>query len=304
MTQKDIGIRGWAVENRVYAEDPFKNFGMPSIGRLFKYEEPKGQGVRCDSGIEEGSEISMFYDPMICKLTNYAPTRQEAIESAVIALDNYVIRGVTHNIPLLRDVLRDKRFLQGDFTTNYLPETYPEGFKGKQLNEKEVYDLAIIAAVFSTKFSIRDQIMLNESSIKNDPTSVKGWSFVVSLAGKDVPVYVDFGKGGFLATVAGSEPVKVEDNFNLADSVVQATLNDESTAVQLISRQANGQLRIRYHGTAMDIPVFPGHVAELKVHMKEKPKLDTSKLIMSPMPGVVRAVSVELGQIVGEGLGE
>ena len=126
---------GWAFENRVYAEDPFKNFGMPSIGRLFKYEEPKDiQGVRCDSGIEEGSEISMYYDPMICKLTTYADTRQEAIDISVKALDRYVIRGVTHNIPLLRDILNEDKFQRGDFTTNYLPETYPDGFQGKKNN--------------------------------------------------------------------------------------------------------------------------------------------------------------------------
>merc|ERR1719403_710396 len=111
LTQNDIGIRGWALENRVYAEDPTKNFGMPSIGRLFKYEEPKNiDGVRCDSGIEEGSEISMFYDPMICKLTAYGGSREEAIATSINALDHYVIRGVTHNIPLLRDVLTEPTF--------------------------------------------------------------------------------------------------------------------------------------------------------------------------------------------------
>merc|ERR1719433_2043985 len=111
LQQSDIGIRGWAVENRVYAEDPTKNFGMPSIGRLFKYEEPKDiAGVRCDSGIEEGSEISMFYDPMICKLTSYGGSREEAIATSINALDHYVIRGVTHNIPLLRDVLTEPTF--------------------------------------------------------------------------------------------------------------------------------------------------------------------------------------------------
>ena len=93
LKQSDIGIRGWAIENRVYAEDPFKNFGMPSIGRLYKYQEPRGfDGVRCDSGIEEGSEISMYYDAMICKLTAYGADRQEAIRRSVGALDHYVIR--------------------------------------------------------------------------------------------------------------------------------------------------------------------------------------------------------------------
>ena len=165
MTQEDIGIRGWAFENRVYAEDPTKNFGMPSIGRLFKYEEPKGiPGVRCDSGIEEGSEISMFYDPMICKLTAYGGSRDEAIATSINALDNYVIRGVTHNIPLLRDVLTEPVFNSGTFTTNYLLETYPEGFQGVQLSRADTVNLSSIAAVIYFKEADRARVRLNDAT--------------------------------------------------------------------------------------------------------------------------------------------
>ena len=165
LKQEDIGIRGWAVENRVYAEDPTKNFGMPSIGRLFKYEEPKGiPGVRCDSGIEEGSEISMFYDPMICKLTAYGGSREEAIATSINALDHYVIRGVTHNIPLLRDVLTEPVFNSGTFTTNYLLETYPEGFQGVQLTRADTVNLSSIAAVIYFKEADRARLRLNGAS--------------------------------------------------------------------------------------------------------------------------------------------
>uniref|UniRef100_A0A915A7R3 Propionyl-CoA carboxylase alpha chain, mitochondrial n=1 Tax=Parascaris univalens TaxID=6257 RepID=A0A915A7R3_PARUN len=130
--QSDIGIRGWAFECRVYAEDPYKGFGLPSVGRLTKYEEPlKVDGVRCDSGIREGSEISIYYDPLICKLVTHGKDRQMALDRMRDALDNYVIRGPTHNIPLLRDIIEEKRFRKGDITTKYLPETYPEGFMGE-----------------------------------------------------------------------------------------------------------------------------------------------------------------------------
>ena len=166
LTQEDIGIRGWAFENRVYAEDPTKNFGMPSIGRLHRYEEPVGQGVRCDSGIEEGSEISMFYDPMICKLTCYGDSRDQAISTSIDALDHYVIRGVTHNIPLLRDVLTEDVFKSGVFTTNYLPETYPDGFQGLQLTSGDVTELASIAAVVHCKEQERAGVRLNEKKVK------------------------------------------------------------------------------------------------------------------------------------------
>ena len=166
LTQEDIGIRGWAFENRVYAEDPTKNFGMPSIGRLHRYQEPIGQGVRCDSGIEEGSEISMFYDPMICKLTCYGDSRDQAISTSIDALDHYVIRGVTHNIPLLRDVLTEDVFKSGVFTTNYLPETYPDGFQGLQLNSGDVAELASIAAVVHCKEQERARVRLNEKKVR------------------------------------------------------------------------------------------------------------------------------------------
>nr|CAI5831373.1 unnamed protein product [Callosobruchus analis] len=141
ITQDDIKINGWAVESRVYAEDPYKSFGLPSIGRLYRYIEPTHlPGVRCDSGIEEGSEISVYYDPMICKLVCYGKDRKEAIDRSIKALDYYVIRGVIHNIPLLRDILTEEKFNKGDISTNYLPQVYPEGFKGKLVSHAR-YDI-------------------------------------------------------------------------------------------------------------------------------------------------------------------
>jgi propionyl-CoA carboxylase alpha chain len=136
-TQDDIKINGWAIESRVYAEDPYKNFGLPSIGRLSSYVEPsKLNNVRCDSGIEEGSEISIFYDPMICKLVTYGPNRENALGTMAKALDSYVIRGVTNNISLLRDIITEERFVKGNISTKYLPQVYPEGFKGSAFFQK------------------------------------------------------------------------------------------------------------------------------------------------------------------------
>merc|ERR1719219_2162016 len=155
ITQDDIDIHGHAVECRVYAENPYKDFGLPSIGRLHRYEEPLDvPGVRCDSGIRQGSEISMYYDPMISKLITYGKDRTEAINRMCNALDNYVIRGVTHNTPLCHEVLRDQQFIDGDITTNYLYEKYPEGFKGLQLTEAS--QQAKLAAMFAALFASRE----------------------------------------------------------------------------------------------------------------------------------------------------
>ncbi len=168
ITQDDIKVNGWAIESRVYAEDPYKNFGLPSIGRLSSYVEPTQtlENVRCDSGIEEGSEISIHYDPMICKLVTYGPNRQAALDTMNKALDNYVIRGVTNNIPLLRDIITEEKFVSGKITTKYLYETYPDGFKGKTLKHKELIELVGLSAAVYAKNAIRSSQFLNSKSEK------------------------------------------------------------------------------------------------------------------------------------------
>jgi len=299
LTQQDIGIRGWAFENRVYAEDPTKNFGMPSIGRLHRYQEPVGQGVRCDSGIEEGSEISMFYDPMICKLTCYGDSRDQAISTSIDALDHYVIRGVTHNIPLLRDVLTEDVFKSGVFTTNYLPETYPDGFQGLQLTSGDVAELASIAAVVHCKEQERARVRLNEKKVKA-VRPAKPIDLVVGVKGESVALQVSKGVGSY--TVSGPHgSVEVSDNFTLADTVMEAVVGDKTVVTQLIARDASGGLRIRYKGTALNVSVLPAAAAALKPIMPVKVPIDTSRTILSPMPGVVKSVTVAVGDQVGDG---
>uniref|UniRef100_A0A665VHQ4 Propionyl-CoA carboxylase alpha chain, mitochondrial n=1 Tax=Echeneis naucrates TaxID=173247 RepID=A0A665VHQ4_ECHNA len=158
--QEDIPINGWAIESRIYAEDPYKSFGLPSIGRLSEYQEPlnlKNVSVRVDSGIEEGSDISIYYDPMISKLVTYGATRGEALARMEDALDNYVIRGVTHNISLLREIITHPRFISGDISTNFLPEVYPDGFKGHQLEAGKRRELLASAAALYVTVQLRSQ---------------------------------------------------------------------------------------------------------------------------------------------------
>jgi propionyl-CoA carboxylase alpha chain len=132
MRQNDIKINGCAIDSRIYAEDPCKNFGLATIGRLHKYIELNGLGTRCDSGVEEGDddEISFRYDVMICKLVCFGKDRQETIDKAVKVLDYFIIRNVTHNMYLPRDILTQEHFINGDINTNYLPEVCLDGFKG------------------------------------------------------------------------------------------------------------------------------------------------------------------------------
>ncbi|XP_043202799.1 propionyl-CoA carboxylase alpha chain, mitochondrial-like, partial [Amphibalanus amphitrite] len=217
--------RGWAIESRVYAEDPFKNFGLPSVGRLSKYIEPNHlPGVRCDSGVAEGSDISIYYDPMICKLVAYGNSRQEAIARSLDALDSYVIHGVTHNIPLLRDILTEPRFVSGDITTNYLPEVYPDGFQGHRLEGESLLRLAALSAVIHVKHTQRSSLVSGHHALQ--PVATK-WDLVV-LCGPagDVPLTVEAVQDGYQVTVEGRS-LLVADTFNLAQPVISTAVDGE-----------------------------------------------------------------------------
>ncbi|KAI7811507.1 propionyl-CoA carboxylase alpha chain [Triplophysa rosa] len=180
--QSDIGINGWAIESRVYAEDPYKSFGLPSIGRLSQYQEPLSfADVRVDSGIQEGSDVSIYYDPIISKLVTYGSTRAEALKKMENALDNYVIRGVAHNIPLLRAIIVHPRFVSGDINTKFLQEVYPDGFKGHVLTAGGRYDLLATAAALYVAAQLRSQKFLGNLRVSSVPPETRCWELLVEL---------------------------------------------------------------------------------------------------------------------------
>lgn len=234
----------------------------------------------------------MYYDPMICKLTAYGKDRNEAIQTSISALDDYAIRGVTHNIPLLRDILTEPTFLSGTFTTNYLMETYPDGFKGTQLTKADEENLISAAAAFYAMEQIR---LSNETA----PTK---WDLVALLQDQPaVPCSVEkLADGRFKLDINGKE-VTLGGDFSQWDKVSSIKTNNGEETVQLIYKTFNDTFRIRYKGTALNVTLMPEHVSQYRQHMKEKPKLDISKVIIAPMPGTVKSVSVEVGQMIGEG---
>ncbi|NXW34636.1 PCCA carboxylase, partial [Phaetusa simplex] len=189
--QADIPINGWAVECRVYAEDPYKSFGLPSIGKLSQYQEPLHvPGVRVDSGIQQGSDISIYYDPMISKLITYGSNRAEALKRMEEALDNYVIRGVAHNISLLREVIIHPRFVKGDISTKFLPEVYPDGFKGHKLTDLERRELLATAASLYVAEQLRSQRFLGTPRIPIAKSKRSSWELSVRLGDGIYPVAV------------------------------------------------------------------------------------------------------------------
>ncbi|XP_076786642.1 propionyl-CoA carboxylase alpha chain, mitochondrial isoform X2 [Arvicanthis niloticus] len=247
--QEDIPISGWAVECRVYAEDPYKSFGLPSIGRLSQYQEPIHlPGVRVDSGIQPGSDISIYYDPMISKLVTYGSDRAEALKRMEDALDNYVIRGVTHNIPLLREVIVNTRFVKGDISTKFLSEVYPDGFKGHTLTPSERDQLLAIASSVFVASQLRAQRFQEHSRVPVIRPDVAKWELSVKLHDEDHTVVVSNNGPTFTVEVDGSK-LNVTSTWNLASPLLSVNVDGTQRTVQCLSREAGGNMSIQFLGT-------------------------------------------------------
>ncbi|XP_058040775.1 propionyl-CoA carboxylase alpha chain, mitochondrial isoform X2 [Ahaetulla prasina] len=299
--QSDIPINGWAVECRVYAEDPYKSFGLPSVGRLSQYEEPLHvPNVRVDSGIKQGSEISIYYDPMISKLITYGSSRSEALQRMEEALDNYVIRGVTHNIALLREVIKHPRFIQGDISTKFLPEVYTEGFKGHRLKDSEKMELLVIAVSLYMAERLRSQRFLGTPRISLAQADTKNWKLYVQLGDTTHSVVASHQGSTYFVEVNGRK-LCVTGEWNLASAVLSLQVDDVHRTVQCLSRDAGGNLSIQFLGTVYKLRVLSELAAELSKYMPEKVTEDTTSIIRSPMPGAVVAVSIKPGDMVAEG---
>uniref|UniRef100_A0A8C1T156 Propionyl-CoA carboxylase alpha chain, mitochondrial n=1 Tax=Cyprinus carpio TaxID=7962 RepID=A0A8C1T156_CYPCA len=289
--QSDIPINGWAIESRVYAEDPYKSFGLPSIGRLSQYQEPLNlPNVRVDSGIQEGSDISIYYDPMISKLVTYGKTREEALKKMEEALDNYVIRGVTHNIPLLREIIVHPRFVSGDISTKFLPEVYPDGFKGHMLTAGERRELLATTAALYVAAQLRSQKFLGDLRVSIVPAESRQWELCVELD-KGVHMLGVSRAGNNYTVEIDGEKVEVSGEWNLASALLPITINGKHRNLQ-VDKHKYAYFKLR---------VLSKLAAYLSKHMPEKIPEDTSSILRSPMPGSVVAVSVKPGDNVAEG---
>ncbi|THD27400.1 Propionyl-CoA carboxylase alpha chain [Fasciola hepatica] len=333
LKQSDISINGWAIECRVYAEDPYKAFGLPSIGRLHSYIEPVNiPKVRCDSGISEGSEISIFYDPMICKLVTYGPSREAALNTMSQALDSYVIRGVTHNIPLLRDIITERRFVSGDISTKYLMETYPDGFKGKALTPNEFHTLYAVGSSVHVKNLLRNQqwpecqvwdlvasldpkvpgatteghhFMRCRISRKNGVFEVRmsPWSPPANVTGdaKQSDSKGDYTCSCHEVDATKESVVRVADNFDLSDKVIHHTADGNDVILQLLDRHMD-TVKLQYLGTAFPVDICDIKAAWYRAAYMAPPKvIDYGSLCVAPMPGLVRSVAVKVGDKVSDG---
>ena len=300
LTQNDIGINGWAIENRLYAEDPYRNF-LPSIGRLTRYRPPgetvaDDHIVRNDTGVYEGGEISMHYDPMIAKLCTWAPTRGDAIEHMRDALDGFEVEGIGHNLPFLAAVMDHQKFITGDITTAFIEEEFPDGFDGVVPDDTTLRDLAAVAAHMKRLKENRAS-QISGGTPRGDIDGTGDW--VVFLAKSSFPVSVSPSPAGTLVTVDGKDSVEVVSDWTLGDKLFVGQVGGRPMIVKTDFIRSGA--RLRYRGADLKAVVRTPRAAELFDLMPEKLPPDTSKMLLCPMPGLVVKLDVEVGQEVQEG---
>jgi len=298
LKQDDVKIDGWAIENRVYAEDPYRGF-LPSTGRLVRYRTPvpawegdeRGiDGVRVDAGVEEGGEVSIFYDPMIAKLITWGKTRDEAADLQIAALDRFELEGLGHNIDFVSAIMQHPRFRSGELTTGFIAEEYPEGFHGAPTDAKIARALAAIAGFMASAEADRARRTDGQLGDRLEPpakwqVSIDGEAHKVKIGEKHIKV--------------DGDKIDIALEYTPGDRLVVAEIDESELAVKVA--KTRGGWRMTARGHIHDVRVLPWHVAPLSAHMIEKIPPDLSKFLICPMPGLLVALHVGAGDKVEAG---
>ena len=298
LKQEDVKLDGWAIENRVYAEDPYRGF-LPSTGRLVRYRTPvpawdgdeRGEdGVRVDAGVEEGGEVSIFYDPMIAKLITWGETRDEAADLQVAALDRFELEGLGHNIDFLSAIMQHPRFRSGELTTGFIAEEYPEGFHGADTDADVTRTLAAMAGFMASAEADRARRTDGQLGDRLNPpakwqVTIDGTPHKVKVGEKHIKV--------------DGDKVDIALEYTPGDKLVVADIDDSELAVKVAKTRTGWRMTTR--GRIHNVRVLPWHVAPLSAHMIEKVPPDLSKFLICPMPGLLVALHVGEGDKVEAG---
>ncbi|RIY01630.1 acetyl/propionyl/methylcrotonyl-CoA carboxylase subunit alpha [Aureimonas flava] len=297
--QDEVRLDGWSVETRIYAEDPYRGF-LPSTGRLTRYGPPPvGDGVRVDDGVAEGSEVSMFYDPMIAKLVTHGPTREAAIDRQVRALDRFELRGLGHNVDFLSAIMQHDRFRAGALTTGFIAEEYPEGFAGVSPDERLAGHLAVAAVLVATMRAERDAAIDGQLGAPIRPAPRR----VAELGDRRFVVAVSGGSGARTVSVDGAAPVAAALDWPFGDAMARSVVGEEELWLRVAPTLTGARLTAR--GATHDVRVSLPRVDELQRHMLRKEPPDLSRFLICPMPGLLTQLHVaagdrvEAGQVVG-----
>jgi propionyl-CoA carboxylase alpha chain len=315
ITQDDVKLTGWAIENRLYAEDPYRGF-LPSIGRLTRYRPPAeisagplldngkwqddapagAMAVRNDTGVYEGGEISMYYDPMIAKLCTWAPTRAEAIERMRVALDSFEVEGIGHNLPFLSAVMDHPIFIDGTMTTAFIEEQYPDGFEGVTLSDAELRRIAAATAAMHRVAEIRRARV--SGRMDNHERKV-GTEWNVAVQGQSYDVTTQADPAGATVRFADGSELRVSGTWTPGDQLAEMTVSDAPLVMKV--GKISGGFRIRNRGADLRVHVRTPRQAELARLMPEKVAPDTSKMLLCPMPGLIVKMDVAVGDEVQDG---
>ncbi|HEX2552835.1 MAG TPA: acetyl/propionyl/methylcrotonyl-CoA carboxylase subunit alpha [Microvirga sp.] len=301
LTQDDVRLNGWSVESRVYAEDPTRNF-LPSTGRLVTYRAPRegergGVSVRNDTGVGEGGEISIYYDPMIAKLVTHAPTREQAIDAQATALDAFAVDGIRHNIPFLSALMQHPRWREGRLSTGFIAEEFPEGFKAPAPAGEVASRMAAVAAAIDHLQNERKRAITGQM---REPGGLRfDRRRVVLLGPERHEVVVEDTDGGIAVLFHDGTAWPVESGWHPGDPVWTGQVGGASIAVQ-VRPILNGWI-LAHAGASAEARVYTRREAELAALMPEKVEADTGKQLLCPMPGLVKAILVKAGQEVKAG---
>ena len=299
--QEDVVLNGWAMESRLYAEDPYRGF-LPSIGRLTRYRppmeghQPDGTVVRNDTGVQEGGEISMYYDPMIAKLCTWAPDRPQAIEAMASALDRFEVDGIGHNLPFLSAVMAHPRFYSGNITTAFIAEEWPDGFHGVSPDNDQARLLASVAAFVN--LIDEDRKTRISGTLANHTRKLPG-QFVAVGGDHYWPHALTFESNTTNISYGDGITHTVESDWRPGTPLSTFTINGQRMNVK-VSRSGTGW-RLRWRGVDMVYRVMTPRVFELSQFMPIKQAADTSKQLLCPMPGVITQLLVKQGDAVEAG---
>ena len=296
--QNSIKLNGWAMESRLYAEDPYRNF-LPSIGRLTRYRPPtesvtKECVIRNDTGVFEGGEISMFYDPMIAKLCTWSTNRKKAISAMENALDRFEIEGIGHNLPFLSAVMSHTRFKSGNITTAFIDEEYPDGFEGVNPSD-DILDVLSVTALIITRMKMQ-RISARDSTFDNPVP--KEDNLVTRIARKNTNMTISDVKDGYKISFE-KKSFEASIKYELGGTLAELSINGNQHAVKVTPVIGGYLLRLR--GVEQVVKVMNSRIAELSDLMPEKLPTDTSKFLLCPMPGLIVSIMVSEGDIIEEG---
>ncbi len=299
--QNDVELKGWAVESRVYAEDPYRNF-LPSTGRLTRYRPPQegsanGVTVRNDTGVYEGGEISLYYDPMIAKLVTHAPTRSEAISAQSDALDSFVVDGIRHNIPFLAALMAHPRWQAGQLSTGFIAEEFPAGFHAQAPEGAAAVALAAVAAAIDHVLGERKRRVSGQLSGRSVTRESQR---AVWLGEHEVKLEVKRGNGDIDVSFGGKTGARrLRSDWKPGDALWRGTINDKPLTVQV--RAIPNGFALSYRGVETKAYVYTEREAGYARLMPPKKLADTGKKIVCPMPGLVVSIAVKEGQEVKAG---